>query len=60
MDFNNALNKAQDLAKDNPEQVEKVVDQTSEQVKERTPDNVNAKVDDAAKTAKDQLGLDKN
>lgn len=58
MGFDDALKKAKDLAGQNEEAVEKGIDAATEQVKERTPDQFDGKVDDAADAARDQLGLD--
>lgn len=57
MGLGDALNKAKGLAGDNPDKVEQGIDAATEQVKERTPDQYDSKVDDAAGAARDQLGL---
>lgn len=57
MGFDDALNKAKDLASDNPEQAEQMLDAAGEQVKERTPDNVDDQVDSGIDAARDKFGL---
>lgn len=57
MGFDDALNKAKDLANDNPDQVDAALDQAGEQIKERTPDNVDGQVDSGIDAAKDRLGV---
>lgn len=58
MGFDDALNKAKDLASENPEQAEQVLDAAGDQIKERTPDNVDEQVDSGLDAARDQIGLD--
>jgi len=60
MGFDDALNKAKGLAEDNPDKVEQVLDQAGEQIKERTPDNVDKQVDSGIDAAKDRMGLGKD
>lgn len=57
MGFDDALNKAKDVAGENSEQVEKGIDGAGDQIKERTPDQVDGGVDQAGDAARDQLGL---
>ena len=57
MGLGDALNKAKDLTGDNPDKVNQGIDAATDQVKERTPDQYDSKVDDAAGAARDQLGL---
>ncbi|MEE1618136.1 antitoxin [Brachybacterium sp. J144] len=57
MGFDDALNKAKGLAEENPEQVEQALDAAGEQIKERTPDNVDGQVDEGVEAAKDKFGL---
>ena len=57
MGLGDALNKAKDLAGDNPDKVNQGIDAATDQVKERTPDQYDSKVDDAAGAARDQLVL---
>ncbi|WP_114853694.1 antitoxin [Brachybacterium sp. YJGR34] len=56
MGFDDALNKAKDLAGDNPEQVDQALDAASEQIKERTPDSVDEQVDSGVDAAREQFG----
>ena len=58
MGFDDALNKAKDLASENPEQAEQVLDAAGDQIKERTPDNVDEQVDSGLDAARDHIGLD--
>lgn len=60
MGFDDALNKAKDVAGENSEQVEKGIDGASDQIKERTPDQVDGGVDKAGDAARDHLGGDGN
>lgn len=57
MGFDDALNKAKDFANDNPDKVEQGLDGASEQVKNRTPDNIDGHVDTGTDAARDRLGL---
>lgn len=57
MGFDDALNKAKDFAGENSDQVNQGIDGASDQVKERTPDNIDEHVDTGADAARDQLGL---
>lgn len=57
MGFDDALNKAKDLASENPEQAEQLLDGAGEQIKERTPDSVDGQVDSGLDAARDQFGL---
>lgn len=57
MGFDDALNKAKDLASENPEKAEQMLDAAGEQVKERTPDNVDDQVDSGMDAARDKFGL---
>ena len=57
MGFDDALNKAKDLASENPEQAEQMLDAAGEQIKERTPDNVDGHVDSGVDAARDKFGL---
>ena len=57
MGFDDALNKAKDFAGDNPDKAEQVLDTAGDKIKERTPDNVDGKVDSGMDAARDQLGL---
>lgn len=57
MQFDDALNKAKDLAAENPDQVDAVAEAVTEKVKEATPDQVDGYVDQGAEAARDQLGL---
>lgn len=58
MGFDDALNKAKDLASENPEQADQVLDAAGDQIKERTPDSVDDQVDSGLDAARDQIGLD--
>ncbi|ATG51223.1 hypothetical protein CFK38_06560 [Brachybacterium vulturis] len=58
MGFDDALNKAKNLASENPEQAEQMLDAAGEQIKERTPDNVDGQVDSGLDAARDKFGLD--
>ena len=57
MGFDDALNKAKDLAGEHSDQVSKGIDGAADQVKERTPDNVDQHVDTGADADRDKLGL---
>lgn len=57
MGFDDALNKAKNLASENPEQAEQMLDAAGEQIKERTPDNVDGQVDSGLDAARDKFGL---
>lgn len=57
MGFDDALNKAKDLAGDNPDKVDQGIDAATDQIKERTPDSVDEHVDSGADAARDQFGL---
>jgi len=57
MGFDDALNKAKDFAGENSDQVSQGIDGAADQVKERTPDNIDQHVDSGADAARDQLGL---
>ncbi|WP_193103461.1 antitoxin [Brachybacterium sp. FME24] len=57
MGFDDALNKAKGFASENSEQAEQGIDAATEQIKERTPDNIDEHVDSGADAARDQLGL---
>ena len=57
MGFDDALNKAKDLAGEHSDQVSKGIDGAADQVKEHTPDNVDQHVDTGADAARDKLGL---
>jgi len=57
MGFDDALNKAKDFAGENSDQVNQGIDGATDQVKERTPDNIDEHVDTGADAARDQLGL---
>ena len=57
MGFDDALNKAKGFADDNPDKVEQGLDGATEQVKGRTPDNVDGHVDKGADSARARLGL---
>lgn len=57
MGFDDALNKAKDFAGDNSEQVNQGIDNASDQIQERTPDQFDGGVDQAGDAARDQLGL---
>lgn len=57
MGFDDALNKAKDLAGKNPEQAENLLDTAGEQIKARTPDNIDGHVDSGLKATRDALGL---
>ncbi|EWS81943.1 hypothetical protein BF93_14035 [Brachybacterium phenoliresistens] len=57
MKFDDALNKAKDLASENPDQVDAVTEAVTDKIKERTPDQVDGYVDQGAEAARDQLGL---
>ncbi|MFC0675864.1 antitoxin [Brachybacterium hainanense] len=60
MKFDDALNKAKDLASENSEQVEAVIETATEKIQEKTPDQVDGLVDQGADAARDQLGLGGN
>ncbi|WP_270409071.1 antitoxin [Brachybacterium paraconglomeratum] len=57
MGFDDALNKAKDFAGENSDKVNQGIDGASDQVKDRTPDNIDEHVDTGADAARDQLGL---
>jgi hypothetical protein len=57
MGFDDALNKAKDLAGEHSDEVNKGIDGATDQIKERTPDNIDKHVDSGADAARDQLGL---
>jgi hypothetical protein len=57
MGFDDALNKAKDFAGDNSDKVNQGIDGAADQVKERTPDNIDQHVDTGADAARDKLGL---
>lgn len=57
MGFDDALNKAKDFAKDNPDKVDKGLDSASDQVKNRVGDEHHDKIDSAGDAARDRLGL---
>ncbi|MDV3295660.1 MAG: antitoxin [Brachybacterium paraconglomeratum] len=57
MGFDDALNKAKDFAGENSDQVNQGIDGAADQVKERTPDNIDEHVDTGSDAARDQLGL---
>ncbi|ASK65230.1 hypothetical protein CFK39_04610 [Brachybacterium avium] len=57
MGFDDALNKAKSLASENPEQAEQMLDAAGEQIKDRTPDNVDGQVDKGVDAARDKFGL---
>ncbi|MGO1977708.1 antitoxin [Brachybacterium tyrofermentans] len=57
MGFDDALNKAKDYAGENPDKVNQGLDAASDQVKERTPDNIDEHVDTGADAARDRFGL---
>lgn len=57
MKFDDALNKAKDLANENPDQVDAVTEAVTEKIKERAPDQVDGYVDQGAEAAREQLGL---
>lgn len=57
MGFDDALNKAKDYANDNPDKVNQGLDGASDQIKERTPDNIDGHVDSGADAARDHFGL---
>lgn len=57
MGFDDALNKAKDFAKDNPDKVDKGLDSASDQAKSRVGDEHHDKIDGAGDTARDRLGL---
>ena len=57
MGFDDALNKAKDYANDNQDQVNQGLDAAGDQVKERTPDNLDQHVDTGADAARDHFGL---
>src|SRR5699024_4082733 len=57
MGFDDALNKAKDLASENPEKAEQMLDGAGEQIKERTPDSVDGHVDSGVDAARDKFGL---
>lgn len=55
MGFDDALNKAKDHAKNNPDQVDKAFDAGTEQVTDRTPDQYDDKVQQGSDAARDHL-----
>ncbi|HEX7352400.1 antitoxin [Brachybacterium sp.] len=57
MGFDDALNKAKDFANDNPDKVEQGLDGASDQIKDRTPDNIDSHVDTGADAARDHFAL---
>ena len=57
MGFDDALNKAKGFADDNPDKVSQGLDSASDQVKERTPYNIDGHVDTGTDAARDRLGL---
>ncbi|GAA1483207.1 antitoxin [Brachybacterium fresconis] len=57
MGFDDALNKAKDLAGENSDKVDQGIDAATEQIKERTPDSVDEHVDSGADAAREQFGL---
>lgn len=57
MGFDDALNKAKGFADDNPDKVSQGLDSASDQVKERTPDNIDGHVDTGTDAARDRVGL---
>lgn len=57
MGFDDALNKAKDFAKDNPDKVDKGLDSASDQAKSRVGDEHHDKIDGAGDSARDHLGL---
>lgn len=57
MGFDDALNKAKGFADDNPDKVSQGLDSASDQIKERTPDNIDGHVDTGTDAARDRLGL---
>ncbi|GAA1489114.1 antitoxin [Brachybacterium sacelli] len=57
MGFDDALNKAKGFAGENSDQVEQGIDAATEQIKERTPDQVDEHVDSGADAARDKFGL---
>ncbi|MDN5686397.1 MAG: antitoxin [Brachybacterium sp.] len=57
MGFDDALNKAKDLAGENPDKVDQGIDAATEQIKDRTPDSVDEHVDSGADAAREQFGL---
>lgn len=57
MGFDDALNKAKGFADDNPDKVSQGLDSASDQVKERTPDNIDGHVDTGTDAARDHFGI---
>ena len=57
MVFDDAVNKAKNFAKGNPDKVDQGLDAASEQVKNRVGDEHHDKIDSAGDAARDHLGL---
>lgn len=56
MGFDDALNKAKQAASDHPEAVDKGIDAASDQVTQRTNDDVDQHVERGADAARDRFG----
>lgn len=57
MGFDDALNKAKDYAGENPDKVNQGLDAAGDQIKDRTPDNLDKHVDTGTDAARDHFGL---
>lgn len=57
MGFDDALNKAKDVAGDHPDQVNQGIDAAAQKGKDVAPDQVDGQIDKGADAARDHLGV---
>ncbi len=55
MSLKGLIGKAEKLAKEHPDQVDKAIDLTSGEIKKHAPDSVDKAVDSAAQKAKEEI-----